>query len=90
MTPSSPRQAGRSTSRCCDRASDAATIERLFEAKFAEALKTIRAALDESEAAFTDIEKDETLIASKFAKTGEGEDAAEGDEGAKPDDKKKK
>jgi len=62
--------------------------------KFAEALKTIRAALDESEAAFTDIEKDETLIASKFAKTGEeGADAAgdgEGEEGAKPDDAKDK
>jgi hypothetical protein len=50
--------------------------------KFAEALKTIRAALDESDAAFTEIEKDETLIASKFAKTGE--DAAKEDEGAKP------
>ena len=47
--------------------------------KFAEALKTIRAALDESEAAFTDIEKDETLIASKFAKTGEEGEAADGD-----------
>jgi len=57
--------------------------------KFAEALKTIRAALDESEAAFTEIEKDETLIASKFAKTGDGEEAA-ADEGAKPDDKAKK
>jgi hypothetical protein len=57
--------------------------------KFAEALKTIRAALDESEAAFTDIEKDETLIASKFAKTGEeGADRRDGDEGAKPDDAK--
>lgn len=57
--------------------------------KFAEALKTIRGALDESEAAFTEIEKDDTLIASKFAKTEDGE-AAEGEEGAKPDDKAKK
>jgi len=44
------------------------------EAAFAETLKTIRAALDEAEAAFTDIEKDETLVASKFVE-GEGEDA---------------
>ncbi|MBK9756872.1 MAG: hypothetical protein IPO88_25915 [Nannocystis sp.] len=61
--------------------------------KFAEALKTIRAALDEAEAAFTEIEKDETLIASKFAKV-EGEEGAEGEdaegEGAKPDEGKAK
>ena len=61
--------------------------------KFAEALKTIRAALDEAEAAFTEIEKDETLIASKFAKV-EGEEGAEGEdaeaEGAKPDEGKPK
>jgi hypothetical protein len=38
-----------------------------------ETFKTIRAALDEADKAFADIEKDETLIASKFAKTGEGE-----------------
>jgi hypothetical protein len=58
--------------------------------KFAEALKTIRGALDESEAAFTEIEKDETLIASKFAKTGEEGEEGEGEEGAKPDDAKAK
>lgn len=45
------------------------------EAAFPETLKTIRAALDEAEAAFTEIEKDETLVASKFAE-GEGADAA--------------
>ena len=45
------------------------------EAAFAETLKTIRAALDEADAAFTEIEKDETLVASKFAE-GEGADAA--------------
>ncbi len=52
---------------------------------FAETLKTIRAGLDESEAAFTEIEKDATLEASKFAKPGEGEDgAAPADDKAKP------
>ena len=35
---------------------------------------------NESEAAFTEIEKDETLIASKFAKTGEEGEAADGDQ----------
>ena len=50
------------------------------EPAFAETLKTIRAALDEAEAAFTDIEKDETLTASKFAKPGEeGAAGADGD-----------
>ena len=44
------------------------------EAAFPETLKTIRAALDEAEAAFTEIEKDETLVPSKFA---EGEAGAE-------------
>lgn len=47
------------------------------EAAFPETLKTIRAALDEADAAFTEIEKDETLVASKFAE-GEG-DAEAGD-----------
>ncbi len=46
------------------------------EAAFPETLKTIRAALDEAEAAFTEIEKDETLVASKFAE-GEGAEAAD-------------
>jgi hypothetical protein len=54
--------------------------------KFPETLKVIRAALDEAEAALTEIEKDETLVASKFAKTGEEEPA--GEEGAKPADDK--
>lgn len=46
------------------------------EAAFPETLKTIRAALDEAEAAFTEIEKDESLVASKFAEgEGEGEGA---------------
>ncbi|HEY0136290.1 MAG TPA: hypothetical protein VGB85_19530 [Nannocystis sp.] len=55
---------------------------------FAETLKTIRAALDEAELAFTDIDKDESLVASKFAKTGE--EPAGGDEGAAPADDKAK
>ncbi len=38
-----------------------------------ETFKTIRAALDEADKALADIEKDESLVASKFAKTGEGE-----------------
>ena len=46
------------------------------EAAFPETLKTIRAALDEADAAFTEIEKDETLVASKFAE-GEGAEAAD-------------
>ncbi len=54
---------------------------------FPETLKTIRAALDEAEAAFTEIEKDETLVPSKFA---EGEGAAEGDAPADADKPKKK
>lgn len=41
-----------------------------------ETLKTIRDALTEAEAAFTEIEKDETLVASKFAKTGEAANEA--------------
>ena len=57
---------------------------------FATTLKTIRDALTEAETAFADIEKDETLVASKFAE-GAGEAGAEGDAkpegegGAKPD-----
>jgi DNA repair exonuclease SbcCD ATPase subunit len=51
------------------------------EAAFPETLKTIRAALDEAEAAFTDIEKDETLVASEFAKAEDGGDAP-ADDGA--------
>ena len=47
---------------------------------FAETLKNIRAALDEAENAFTEIDKDETITASKFAKPGE--EGAEGEEGA--------
>ena len=45
-------------------------------------MKTIRAALDEAEAAFTEIEKDETLVPSKFAE-GEAEGDAPADDGAK-------
>ena len=60
---------------------------------FATTLKSIRDALTEAEAAFTEIEKDETLVASKFAEgdaakgdaaKGAAGDAAAGD-GAKPD-----
>ena len=58
------------------------------EPAFAETLKTIRAALDEAEKAFTGIEKDESLVASKFAKPGE--EGAEGEEGAAPADDKAK
>lgn len=50
---------------------------------FPETLKTIRAALDEAEAAFTEIEKDETLVASKFAE-GEGESDPAADADKKP------
>jgi hypothetical protein len=50
-----------------------------------ETFKNMRAALDEADKAFTDIEKDETLIVSKFAKTGED---AEGADKAKNDKKK--
>lgn len=52
------------------------------EAAFAETLKNIRAALDEADAAFTEIEKDETLVPSKFAE-GEAPDA-EADADKKP------
>lgn len=48
------------------------------DAAFPETLKNLRAALDEAEKAFTDIEKDETLVVSKFAKTGEEDAKAEG------------
>lgn len=44
---------------------------------FPKTLTDIRAALDEAEAAFTEIEKDETLVASKFAEGAEA-GAAEG------------
>jgi hypothetical protein len=53
---------------------------------FATTLKTIRDALTEAEAAFTEIEKDETLVASKFAgKDGEAGEAAPAEDGAKPE-----
>ena len=54
------------------------------EPAFAETLKNIRAALGEADTAFADIEKDESLVASKFAKAGEEGAAAEGEEGAAP------
>jgi DNA repair exonuclease SbcCD ATPase subunit len=47
------------------------------EAAFPTTLTTIRAALDEAEAAFTEIEKDETLVASKFAEGDAPEDEDE-------------
>lgn len=51
---------------------------------FAETLKNLRAALDEADKAFTDIEKDETLVTSKFAEGAEDGDAkAEGADKAK-------
>jgi len=50
---------------------------------FADTLKNLRASLDEADKAFADIEKDESLVVSKFAKTGEGEEKPEGAEKAK-------
>lgn len=57
--------------------------------KFAETLKTIRDALDEADKAFADIEKDESLIVSKFAK-GEGEAGDEAEAGKAEKAPKKK
>lgn len=65
---------------------DAITLELPKDPAFAETLKTIREALDEADKAFADIEKDESLVASKFAKT---EEVADKPEGADKADKKK-
>lgn len=56
----------------------AINLELPKDPAFATTLKTIRDALDEADKAFTDIEKDETLVASKFAKAGETEEKPEG------------
>lgn len=57
---------------------------------FATTLKTIRDALDEADKAFTDIEKDESLVTSKFAKTGEDAGEAPAEDEAKDKAPKKK
>jgi len=57
-------------------------LELAKDPAFATTLKAIRDALDEADKAFADIDKDETLVASKFAKTEEA-DKPEGAEKAK-------
>lgn len=67
--------------------SDALAPDISKQEAFPKTLTDIRAALTEAEAAFTEIEKDETLVASKFA---EGAEAGAAEDDAAAAGKKKK